>query len=152
MKLKQHIPDYVDTDSYTIEADSITEILNDPRVASWTKLPSFFRFSYEKYPDRPFEVTYPATLMAEFRNGAEWWVVGYLTEIPNLPIWDIPGKEDIDVSAILLLPKLTDEKLKELSEEYWAGATSRGEWEEPWQEGFQACYDWIKSEMLKDET
>ena len=77
--IKQYIPNYVDgIDPETVKFFSTEELLKIPFVESWSKYPEFFQYSLSEN-----------LLMAEFKDGKEWWVVGYIYGdiIINLPKW-----------------------------------------------------------------
>jgi len=95
--IRQHIPDFVEIEPHereTAQFETVEELMVLPWVRNFTKLPGFYRFSVSNNG---------AHLIAEYRGGREWWVVGRLghTNI-DLPEWDhgwyevmIDGKPDL---------------------------------------------------------
>lgn len=87
MKITQHIPGCVDTGEKPKVAhfNNTHELLCVPWVKHWSKDPSFFRYSMSD-----------ESLMAEFKKGKEWWVIGdiNLPEGVKLPKW-VPVKGKI---------------------------------------------------------
>jgi len=83
--IRQHIPPFVDgVDPKKGTFRSLPELLQVPWVAAWTDDPNFHRFSVS---DR-------TRLMAEFDGGKVWWVVGFLSEVPDgLPVWEPKDKD-----------------------------------------------------------
>lgn len=85
MIFKKYHPNFCSGfDEYEISG-SIEEILKDPRLSRVLEIPSFHRWSFS--PDRP-GYEYAGRLMAEYEDGYEWYVTGFLTEIPDLPVWE----------------------------------------------------------------
>jgi hypothetical protein len=77
------------------EFNSLDELFSLDFVDNFKKFPNkeldpkFHRFSISKMTNTQHE--YPYVLMAEFKDGTEWWVVGYISEneITNqLPVWE----------------------------------------------------------------
>lgn len=82
MKIRQHIPAFIDIDSNTAEFKDLEELLNISFVADMKELPGFDKFSLGDN-----------LLMAELNNGKVWWVVGRIEE-PfelDLPKWKSNG-------------------------------------------------------------
>lgn len=78
MKFKQHIPAFIDgIESKTFDFNSVDELLNNDHVKSFSDDPNFIRFSVSG-----------ELLMAEYTN--RWWVVGYLSDPIDLPVWKKP--------------------------------------------------------------
>jgi len=77
--IKQHIPAFCEGfDKKTAEFNTLEELLGVAFVKNFTRVPTFFRFSQN---DRH--------LIAEYRGGREWWVVGYLQKpVEALPAGD----------------------------------------------------------------
>lgn len=85
MKITQHIPGFVQTDAApdTAEYTSTETLMAAPFVKRWaTVKPRFHRFSLSRdHMPRPY-------LMAEFDEGREWWVVGFMDgDLPDMPEW-----------------------------------------------------------------
>jgi hypothetical protein len=105
--IRQHIPDFCEGfDKATVEFDTLEELLAIPFVKNFSRHPTFFRFSMS---DRH--------LIAEYRGGREWWVVGTLShpEAVPLPDWDhgwyevwIDGRADL-VAGYLVKSSCGDE-------------------------------------------
>lgn len=89
-KIKQHIPNWVDGYEPEItEFNTLDELLAIPWVKKWTTIPEFYRFSAssDQSADR-FLVPEMTHLMAELKQGREWWVVGLMKHnVPELPEW-----------------------------------------------------------------
>lgn len=85
--VRQHIPGFLTGHEPVVaEFDTLEELLAVPFVAHWKSNPGFHRFSMNVEVGLSY-------LMAEYHNGKEWWVVGYLSgSIPGLPRWEIPGE------------------------------------------------------------
>jgi hypothetical protein len=82
--IRQHIPAFVSgVNAETASFETIADLLKVPFVAQWTGEPEFRQFSISArdYLD-------DWVLMAELNGGAQWWVVGYLDQNVDLPIWD----------------------------------------------------------------
>lgn len=90
MTIIQHIPAFVDdrvVPEYA-EFSTLPELLKIPWVANFMKDPAFFRFSMDTYLVKPL-------LIAEYEGGANWWVVGALSEpIAGLPKWELLEGEE----------------------------------------------------------
>lgn len=96
IRLKQHRPAYIDTDQALMvaEAENTTALLAHPWIAWWGQdMPyakngvighkKFHQFSLADRDCRP-------SLMAEYENGDEFWVIGHITEGAEqieLPDW-----------------------------------------------------------------
>ncbi len=91
----QHRPDYVSGfENEKIQFTSVVELLNIKFVDNFKRTFygninfDFYRYSISKYSDHK---GYEYALMAEFKNGAEWWVVGFIDEyevIKELPVFE----------------------------------------------------------------
>jgi len=100
MKVKQHIPNFVDAGAYEAEVRTGAELREVDFVKTWTLDPGFYRFSvHRNYWANPrAEVEQTHLLLAELNGGAKWWVVAYLTgpdaldAIADFPDWK--PKED----------------------------------------------------------
>jgi hypothetical protein len=85
------------------EFNSLEELLNLDFVKNFKNTlddkpnPHFHQFSISNHAGkRGYEDEYTNILMAEFKDGSEWWVVGYIseTEIVNqLPVWEPKEKK-----------------------------------------------------------
>lgn len=63
--------------SETVPFDTVPRLLEIPWVAHFKSRPDFHQFSI-----------YGTALMAEYKDGSEWWVVGYLKNpYIRLPKW-----------------------------------------------------------------
>jgi len=82
MRFKQHIPNSVEVKKPLKINGDFNKILSHKWINQWTKHPGFVRFSYS-------EVEGQFLLMAEYTK--EWWVLGYLDEKPELPLWIDPS-------------------------------------------------------------
>lgn len=84
--IRQHIPNFVSgVDPETVEFKSLEELLAIPWVAQWaerTDGKDFHRFSQSDN-----------MLMAEYVEGYNWLVVGYLSEPVDLPMWEAKRRE-----------------------------------------------------------
>ena len=84
MKIKQHIPNYCSgIESQIDEFSNLKELKNIKWVNPRHEDENFYRFSIsEKF------------LMAEYNEGYDWYVVGYLDEpIDWLPKWEAKHKK-----------------------------------------------------------
>ena len=82
---RQHLPNFVDIDRQpSVEVSSLEELLAVPWIASWAtdSTTPLYRWSQSSDHDR-------LLLMAEYKNGDEFYVVAYLTsdEPLSLPEW-----------------------------------------------------------------
>lgn len=97
--IRQYRPAYFSGFVEEVETFStIKELLDIEWVNSFKLLggqinPKFYRYSINRYPyGNKCSVGYENILMAEFNNGYEWWVVGYIDEnsiIKELPVFEI---------------------------------------------------------------
>uniref|UniRef100_A0A6M3J1R8 Uncharacterized protein n=1 Tax=viral metagenome TaxID=1070528 RepID=A0A6M3J1R8_9ZZZZ len=82
---RNYIPNFVEgVESKIIEVETTEQLLSLSFIKKWKDDKDFYRFSKSKY----FEDYY--LLMAEFKEGKVWWVVGYLTgekDKVELPMW-----------------------------------------------------------------
>jgi hypothetical protein len=78
-KITQYRPAFFEGyENATVEFKSAEELLNIPWVANFANRPDFHKFSVSD-----------EHLMAEYRGGREWWVVGLLDKpVAELPKWD----------------------------------------------------------------
>jgi hypothetical protein len=91
-QIRQHIPAFVDTDQAPAGGafDSLDELRAVPFVARAATLPGFHKFSIGAHGDG-------WVLMAEYRGGRQWWVVGYLdAPVAGLTEWDKGIYEVVD--------------------------------------------------------
>lgn len=109
MKFRQHLPEYFDHDikRFDIEVKNTLELLEIEKIKDWSKMPGFFRFSKSEYWDsKKFDemsdfhrelwkdyIYGGWHLMAEFKNGFEWFVLGTANEELDLPKWHAKKKE-----------------------------------------------------------
>ena len=79
--IRRHFPNFVDVDEQervTVAFNTVDELLGISWVKKFASLPHFHQFSIS---DRH--------LIAEYRGGREWWVVGLLEHpVIDLPKWD----------------------------------------------------------------
>ena len=105
MKIRQHRPNFVDSDEPIPEATFTTtkELLNILWVKSWAEIKTskekFHRFSVSCHKPASKEMisiyprlaNIPPLLMAELNEGKSWWVVGSLLDLDGfdlgLPEW-----------------------------------------------------------------
>lgn len=81
MKLTQHVPRFVDTDDFEqVTFTTMEEMLAGKWPARFKTYEGFHQFSLSNN-----------CLMAEYKDGLEWWVVGYFSEgdpqTLGLPKW-----------------------------------------------------------------
>lgn len=84
--IKQHIPGFVDgVEPTTTDFTTTEELLQIPFVKNFTTLPTFCGFAKDA-----------VRLVAVYKDGKEWCVVGYLklSALVNLPTWEA-GKKPI---------------------------------------------------------
>ena len=96
MKFIERYPNYCDFGKpREYEVNSLTELLEVDRVKGMMSHKDFYRLSYHKTQwdgDR-------AVLMAEMKDGYEWWAIGwFIGELDNwvkeLPKWEEKYKEE----------------------------------------------------------
>lgn len=77
--IRQHRPAFFEGfDNATVEFNTLEELLAIPWVKNFSTIKGFHRFSVSDNH-----------LMAEYRMGREWWVVGFLKDKNvGLPLWD----------------------------------------------------------------
>ena len=100
-KIKQYRPGYfTGFENETKDFNSLEELFAIDFIDNFKKLPNnqvnpdFHQFSIS-FPPAEIGMKFPYILMAEYKNGTEWWVVGYITEnnlMGSLPRWS-PKKE-----------------------------------------------------------
>ena len=82
--------------SETVEFNTLEELLNIDFVKGFSKTrdgtpdPEFFKYSYSQYPELRSHKDDEFTLMAEYKDGREWFVIGNVVDsIPpdGLPKW-----------------------------------------------------------------
>jgi hypothetical protein len=104
MKVRQHIPGFVDTRPLIAEVKTQAELLALPFIHRWSEgspyivHSPFHRFSvHRKYwgnTEQDPKTEQLHLLLAEFREGREWWVVANLTGedslkiLEGLPEWE----------------------------------------------------------------
>ena len=112
MKVRQHIPGFVDNDPVITEVDSATQLLALPFVQNWKHGPPFLsdkgfhRFSvhrnYWGNTEQDPKTQQIHLLLAEFDQGYQWWVVANLTGsdsldvLRDLPDWEAKEKPKTD--------------------------------------------------------
>lgn len=84
--IRQHIPAFFDGfEQHTADVETIEDLDRIKWIRSWRDDPGFYRFSFA-----PLNQRHPARglLMAELKEGREWWVVGSMSEpLEGLPLW-----------------------------------------------------------------
>ena len=95
----QHLPGFVDGTPEQATFDTLEELLALPFVAEWRAHAqpwgnAFYRYSLSQDVAGAF-------LMAEFDKGAEWYVIGTLTDavdgrLTSLPRWEEPPESPDD--------------------------------------------------------
>jgi hypothetical protein len=78
-KFTQHVPSFVDiSERFESEFNNTEELLEFNYVQAWSNLSHFHQFSISDNK-----------LMAEFKDGTEWWVIGYIKNPKDiqLPEW-----------------------------------------------------------------
>lgn len=79
---RQHMPGFCDFDPWEDDFESLDALLQDDRIARLAQMPEFSEFKRSE-----------SLLMAVFKGGAEWWVLGYVTPaeaLAPLPEWREP--------------------------------------------------------------
>ena len=90
-KITQHRPSYFSGfEIQTFDFNSIEELLEIHFVKNFNAEfnSKFFQYSYSEYSDEP---TKKFVLLAEYNEGKEWWVIGYVDDneiIKTLPKWE----------------------------------------------------------------
>lgn len=78
-RFKQHFPNFcAGFNAEEQDFDTIEQLKENEVVKKWLKQKHFYRLSLSDN-----------ALMAELKEGKEWWVIGYLKEPVDLPIWEI---------------------------------------------------------------
>jgi len=79
-RIIQHRPAYFSGfENEEHEFETISELLNIDFVKNFSDSKDFYKYSFE--PDRLY-------LVAEYKEGKEWWVVGRLDKPVELPAWE----------------------------------------------------------------
>lgn len=86
MRFRQHIPGFVDIDPFEFEYSSTQELIENPEIVKRYKDKDFYKWSWSSNDGKWSK----ACLMVETEEGRHWWVVGYLSDIPELPEWHAP--------------------------------------------------------------
>ena len=98
--IRQHIPASVvgfEEDAVTIEFDTLEELVAIPFVKNFSIYGNFYRYSVSDNH-----------LMAEYRGGREWWVIGFLQNPDiGLPAWD-HGYYEVEIDGEPNLIRGTD--------------------------------------------
>jgi hypothetical protein len=84
IKLRRYIPDFVETDeeALDVEVETLDEMFALPFIKRFKEIPEFMQFSQSCR-----QLSY-RTLLAEYRDGKEWWVVAFLYDkVDGLPEW-----------------------------------------------------------------
>lgn len=78
-EIRQHRPAFFEGfENETVPFDSLEELVKIPWITNFLKSPNFHQFSASDN-----------MLMAEYRGGREWWVVGFLKNpVDGLPKWN----------------------------------------------------------------
>lgn len=81
MRVLQHIPSFSDSEGVKTYVFTPAELAQRPFIRSWTEDPGFYRFSvHRNYWANPSDkCDQMHLLLAEFKEGKEWWVVAYLS-------------------------------------------------------------------------
>lgn len=87
--ITRHYPPYmsIEDDPLCVPFATLEDLFAIPFVHHWTKKMGFHQFSMSGNH-----------LLAELKNGSEWWVVGTLQEpVPEIPVWagrpSVTGKD-----------------------------------------------------------
>lgn len=76
-KIRQHVPAFFEGfEPETVEFETVEQLLDIPWVHHFTEHPEFYRFSLHRDC---------RTLMAEYKDGAYWLVVGFIMH----PMWHV---------------------------------------------------------------
>lgn len=76
-------------DKKTVEFSTIEQLKEIPFVKDFAQLKNFHQFSYSKMAQDRY------ALMAEYKEGYEWWVIGYMDDAKlaeQLPEWKEKSK------------------------------------------------------------
>jgi len=104
-RFRPHIPNCVDIDKPPdVAFDTLEELLSIPRIKQWKDKPSFYRYS----------IADNNTLMAELNSGYEWWVIGYVYGLVDLPRW-----EPKYTQADLVLAQQQEDAAKAALNDWW---------------------------------
>jgi hypothetical protein len=99
IKYRQHRPTFFEGfENLEGEVADLEELLKIEFIANFTTGPGFYRFSRGSEVDSPEQYGLLCTLMAEYKEGFEWWVVAYLwpekaEELAGLPKWEAKYKD-----------------------------------------------------------
>ena len=101
-QIKQYRPGFfTGFENAVKEFNSLEELLALDFVDNFKKLPENISSNKELHPHfHQFSIStqsgdFPHILMAEYKGGSEWWVVGYINEteiVKQLPVW--VGKDE----------------------------------------------------------
>jgi hypothetical protein len=85
MFIKQYVSAFTDRrNALTVDYFDIKSLLNINFVKHYSEQENFFRYSItENVVEHSDEIV----LMAEFNNGKNWYIVGYLSDKVRLPEW-----------------------------------------------------------------
>jgi hypothetical protein len=89
---RQHRPAYFEGfENLEGDVPNVERLLEIEFIKNFGTLPNFHRFSFGSGIETP--TGWMVTLMAEYREGYEWWVVAYLwpqhrDELEGLPKWE----------------------------------------------------------------
>ena len=89
-KITQHRPAFFEGfDNEVNEFSTTEELLNIPFVKTFGEEPDFFQYSVSPRTGEWAK----SLLMAEYKNGTVWWVVGRLDSLEGitLPEWEPPS-------------------------------------------------------------
>jgi len=94
-KIRQYFPNfYSGFDPQTIEFNTQKELLKIDFVKGFSENKTFFRYSLIIDDNKTSE--FKSTLMAEYKNGYKWFVVGSIDNVDslNLPKWKSKDREE----------------------------------------------------------
>lgn len=80
-RITQHRPNYFSGfENAVVDFETKDDLFNIPFVKNFTTIDDFYQFSQTKISDRPI-------LIAEYKNGETWWVVGYMDFPVDIVEW-----------------------------------------------------------------
>lgn len=86
-KIEMYRPGFVDDDGKEYEFETTIDLLSIEDVNRFSEIPNFHRFSISRRGEK-------FILMAEYKDGFEWWVVGYMSQRVDLPEWKAKEREE----------------------------------------------------------
>jgi len=94
--VRQHLPSFIDNQEPIVaEFKTTEELLNLDFIKYYADLPDFYKFSIGGN-----------LLMAEYKDGSSWWVIGTIIGTTTLPAWVPQYDALIDTKRLKILKQL----------------------------------------------